>query len=73
MTIIGETWSGAIAIELASLVQAVNRKVELFLIEGTPFTWQKYIQGLGDVNTSQFNNNFLKEILNVSAKVMFKH
>ncbi len=51
------------------MVQEQNRLVELFLIEGHPSIWQSYIQRLGNVDTSAFNNNLLKELVGFTSKV----
>lgn len=72
VTIIGETWSGSVSIELASLLQSKKRSVQLFLIEGSPFTWQNYIHTLGEIDTPQFDNNLLKTMLGISLRVIFQ-
>ncbi|KAK7602868.1 hypothetical protein V9T40_006842 [Parthenolecanium corni] len=68
VTIVGETWSSCIAIELSRLIQDKKRPVKLFLIEGDPSMWRRCIHQLGDINSLQFNNNLLKELINVSVK-----
>ncbi|XP_065212309.1 fatty acid synthase-like [Planococcus citri] len=67
VTVLGETWSGPIAIEVGSLLQNYNRYVEVFLIEGSPATWQKHLKSMGEINTPQFENNFLKQILDFDS------
>lgn len=70
VTIVGETWSGCVAIELATMIQETKRPVELMLIEGSPSLWRSYIhQSLGDANTLQFDNRILKEILDINLTV----
>lgn len=70
ITLLGETWCAPIAIELASLLQSSKRIVELFLIEGSPETWKRHIRTLGEINTPQFESNFLKYMLNFDPKVI---
>lgn len=71
VTIVGETWSSCIAIELSRLIQDKKRPVKLFLIEGDPSMWRRCIHQLGDINSLQFNNNLLKELINFSVKVSY--
>ncbi|XP_065222314.1 fatty acid synthase-like [Planococcus citri] len=69
VTIIGETWSGLIAIEVGSLLQSSKRVVEVFLIEGSPATWQKHLKSIGEIDTPQFENNLLRQILDFDPTV----
>lgn len=66
VTILGDTWGGPVAIELASLLQSNKRKVQTFLVEGSPFTWQQRIRTLGQINTSEFDFNLLDAMLNIN-------
>lgn len=70
VTIIGETWSGSVSIELASLLQSTKRSVQLFLIEGNPSTWQNHIQVFGDIDKPQFDHHLLETMLKITVKVI---
>ena len=72
VTILGDTWGGPVAIELASLLQSNKRTVRTFLVEGSPFTWQQRIRTLGQINTSEFDLNLLATMINISVKVRFE-
>lgn len=58
-TIVGESWSGAIAIELVSLLEKndTENKVNLILLEGLPKNMHKKLSSLGLFGSPEFFNS----------------
>jgi hypothetical protein len=45
---VGETWSGAVALQLAALLESAGHTVELFLLEGAPAVAHQLAKALTD-------------------------
>ncbi|XP_065213453.1 uncharacterized protein LOC135840723 [Planococcus citri] len=69
VTLLSETWSTPIVFELMKLLDKDGRKYRLFTLEGNPLTWKDRIRSLGPINSSQFENNLIAELFNISSEI----
>lgn len=53
-TIVGESWSGAIAIELTTLLENEGHKVQLILLEGLPNDMENRLATIGSFGSHDF-------------------
>ncbi|KAK7571972.1 hypothetical protein V9T40_014444 [Parthenolecanium corni] len=56
VTLIGETWNAAVAIELSSMIKNSGRDFKLFILEGDPIEWKNTIHNLNLTNHREFEN-----------------
>lgn len=60
MTLIGETWNAAVAIELSSLIKKSGRDFKLFVLEGNPIEWRNTINALNVTESQGFEKALTK-------------
>lgn len=53
-TIVGESWSGAVAIELTTLLENEGHKVQLILLEGIPNDMENKLASIGSFGSHDF-------------------
>ncbi|KAK7602865.1 hypothetical protein V9T40_006839, partial [Parthenolecanium corni] len=56
VTLIGETWNAAVAIELSTMIKKSGRDYKLFILEGDPIEWKNTINNLNLTNHREFEN-----------------
>ncbi len=72
VTLIGETWSGNIAFELAKLLEKNGRRYKVFLLEANPIEWKDRIKNLC-LKPERLDFSLLKEILQMDLMVIPKY
>lgn len=79
-TIVGESWSGAVAIELVSLLEK-NDKVKLILLEGIPNDMRNKLLSMGSFGSQEFlynlqelcfENKQVRSQITISIKNLFE-
>ncbi|XP_054279954.1 fatty acid synthase-like [Macrosteles quadrilineatus] len=66
--IIGETWSGGLALQLATLLESNGHTVDLFLLEGAPAVAQQWARTLTDKHSVGIS--LLASLLSLDNKVL---
>lgn len=56
MTLVAETWSAGIAIELSTIIKKSGRDFRVFILEGNPEEWNDIISALNLTESLQFKN-----------------
>lgn len=49
-TIVGETWGGTVAVELAKIIEGFGETVNLILLDGSPSDNKKRLELLDDID-----------------------
>lgn len=63
-TIIGESWSGTVAIELTTLLENEGHKVQLILLEGMPNDMESKLASIGPFGSHDFIEKIYESCLN---------
>lgn len=61
-TIVGETWGGTIAVELAKIIEGFGDTVNLILLDGCPSDNKKRSQLLNTVDFESFKRDSKKQV-----------
>ncbi|XP_075210569.1 uncharacterized protein LOC142317916 [Lycorma delicatula] len=67
--IIGETWSGSIALELARLLEYAGHTVLVILLTATPHTFQYLTKTLGSYDCVNFKNTIFSTIFQLQSNM----
>jgi thioesterase domain-containing protein len=61
-TIVGESWGGTIAVELAKIIEGFGETVNLLLLDGCPSDIKKRLQLLDNIDFELLSENSKKKV-----------